>query len=127
MKQKFPSIFIVDDEIVIGETLALILKKSGFDARYFTDPLEALQAARTEAPDLIVSDVMMPQLSGVDLAIAIQRECPECKIILFSGHAETLDLLSKARDKGYDFNLLAKPVHPADLLRRIRQQNPAWA
>jgi YesN/AraC family two-component response regulator len=47
-------------------------------------------AARIEAPDLILSDVMMPGLSGIELAIAIQRECPECKILLFSGHAHTL-------------------------------------
>ena len=123
---KHPIVFIVDDDKIIGETLALILRKSGFVARSFTDPIEALVAVRDAAPDLIVSDVMMPELSGVDLAIATARECPECKILLFSGHAETLDLLSKARERGYDFNLLAKPVHPADLLRRIRQQNPAW-
>jgi CheY-like chemotaxis protein len=127
MQKKLPSVFIVDDEQIIAETLTMILRKSGFTATFFTDPLDALVAARKEAPDLILSDVMMPQLSGVDLAIAIEQECPECKIMLFSGHAGTLDLLSKAREKGYDFNLLAKPVHPADLLRRIRQQHPDWA
>jgi FixJ family two-component response regulator len=127
MNKNLPVVFIVDDEITIGKTLTLILQKSGFDARYFVDPLEALVAARNDAPDVILSDVMMPQLSGVDLAIAVQQACPECKIILFSGHAETLDLLSKAREKGFHFNLLSKPVHPSDLLRHIRKQNPAWA
>jgi CheY-like chemotaxis protein len=127
MQKNLPSVFIVDDEQIIAETLATILRKSGFTATFFTDPLDALVAARKEAPDLILSDVMMPQLSGVDLAIAIKHECPECKIMLFSGHAGTLDLLYKAREKGYDFNLLAKPLHPADLLRHIRQQHPDWA
>ena len=127
MRKKLPSVFIVDDEQIIAETLTLILQRNGFTARFFTDPLEALAAARSETPDLILSDVMMPELSGVDLAIAIERDCPDCKIMLFSGHAETVDLLSKARERGYDFNLLAKPLHPAELLRRIRLQHPDWA
>ena len=126
MRKKLPSVFIVDDEQIIAETLTLILQRNGFTARFFTDPLEALAAARSETPDLILSDVMMPELSGVDLAIAIERDCPDCKIMLFSGHAETVDLLSKARERGYDFNLLAKPLHPAELLRRIRLQHPDW-
>ena len=126
MRKKLPSVFIVDDEQIIAETLTLILQRNGFTARFFTDPLEALAAARSETPDLILSDVMMPELSGVDLAIAIERDCPDCKIMLFSCHAETVDLLSKARERGYDFNLLAKPLHPAELLRRIRLQRPDW-
>jgi CheY-like chemotaxis protein len=122
-----PSVFIVDDEQVIARTLTVILQRSGFAARFFTDSLEALAVARIEAPDLILSDVMMPRLSGVELAIAIQRERPLCKIMLFSGRAQTLDLLSNARESGYDFKLLAKPLHPADLLHLIRKQDPAWA
>jgi len=126
VRKKLPSVFIVDDEQIIAETLTLILQRNGFTARFFTDPLEALAAARSETPDLILSDVMMPELSGVDLAIAIERDCPDCKIMLFSGHAETVDLLSKARERGYDFSLLTKPLHPAELLRRIRLQRPDW-
>lgn len=127
MTENLPSVFIVDDEQIISETLTVILTQSGFNATGFTDPLEALLAARRKAPDLIVSDVMMPQLSGVDLAIAIRQEFPDCKILLFSGNTHTMDLLLKAREKGYDFSLLSKPLHPADLLRQIRRQNPAWA
>jgi DNA-binding NtrC family response regulator len=124
--QKLPSVFIVDDETIIAETLTMILQRNGFAAKCFTDPRKALSAAREEAPDLILSDVMMPELSGVELAIAIQQECPDCKIMLFSGHAGTVDLLSAAREKGYDFDLVVKPLHPADLLSHIRQQHPDW-
>ena len=122
--EKLPSVFIVDDEHIIAETLTVILQKSGFAARCFTDPLEALVAVRMQPPDLILSDVMMPELSGVDLAIAIQKEFPVCKVILFSGHAQTTDLLLVAREQGHDFSILDKPFHPADLLRRIRQELP---
>ena len=126
VQDNLPSIFIVDDEHIIAETLAAILRKNGLAAKPFTNPIEALDAARVEAPDMLLSDVMMPKLSGVDLAITIKDECPDCKIMLFSGHAQTLDLLCVAREKGYDFSLLAKPLHPADLLRHIRQQLPDW-
>jgi DNA-binding response OmpR family regulator len=124
--KNLPSVFIVDDEKTIAETLTTILQKNGFAAKSFTDPREALTAARDETPDLLLSDVMMPELSGVELAVAIRQHCPECKILLFSGHAETLDLLFTARAQGHDFHLLSKPIHPTELLRRICQQNPVW-
>jgi CheY-like chemotaxis protein len=76
--------------------------------------------ARSEAPDLLISDVMMPQLSGIDLAIQMKEECPGCQILLFSGQAETVDLLQTAREQGHNFQLLSKPVHPTDLLNGIR-------
>ena len=116
-------IFVVDDERTIASSLAAILQMHAFLARYFFDPLEALDAARVEAPDLLISDVVMPHLSGVDLAIRIQEEYPTCKILLFSGQASTADLLKTAHEQGHDFRLLAKPIHPSDLLSEINKAN----
>jgi CheY-like chemotaxis protein len=113
-------VLVVDDESVISTTLAIILNQSGFKATPFTNPLEALMRAKADMPDLLISDVMMPEMTGVDLAVAIKDECPSCKILLFSGQAATADLLKVAREQGYEFHLLAKPVHPADLLQSIR-------
>lgn len=116
-----PSVFVVDDEEVIASSLAMILRfHGGFRARAFTKPLEALEAARLEAPDLLITDVVMPQLSGIDLAIQVSELCPDCKVLLFSGQAATAHLLQAARVNGHDFELLAKPVGPADLLAKIR-------
>jgi DNA-binding NtrC family response regulator len=114
-------VFVVDDENVIASTLAIILRHEGFDARSFTAPLEALQATRSDTPDLLLSDVIMPVMSGVDLAIQVQRHCPDCRVLLFSGQAATADLLKAARAGGYDFDLLPKPAHPTDLLRAIQE------
>lgn len=72
--------------------------------------------------EIIAKATQMPQLSGVDLAIQMKAVCPACKILLFSGQAETADLLRTARDQGHAFHLLSKPIHPADLLRQIRSQ-----
>jgi len=114
-----PRIFVVDDEHVIASTLAVILNMNGFSARFFTRPLEALAAARSDIPDLLISDVAMPGLSGIDLAIQMKAQHPQCKILLFSGQAATLDLLEDARKQGHDFHLLLKPVHPTELLSEI--------
>jgi len=113
-------IFVVDDEFIIASTLATILRMNGFDALSFTYPQDALKAAREKAPDLLITDVFMPDISGVDLAIQMLKFCPSCKILLFSGQAATANLLQTARDQGYNFELLAKPIHPAEFLQRIK-------
>jgi CheY-like chemotaxis protein len=114
-----PRVFVVDDEHVVASTLAAILQMHGFSAKFFTSPLEALTAARSMAPDLLVSDVGMPGISGIDLAIQIKKQYPTCKILLFSGQAATLDLLQQARAQGHHFDLLLKPIPPAEFLLEI--------
>jgi DNA-binding NtrC family response regulator len=113
-------IFVVDDEFIIASTLATILQRNGFEAAFFTEPLAVLPAAREQAPDLLITDVMMPGLSGIDLAIALKQECPDCKVLLFSGQAATANLLEAARLKGHDFELLSKPIHPTEFLKKIK-------
>jgi DNA-binding NtrC family response regulator len=112
-------VFVVDDEQVIASTLAAILILHGYSATFFTSALAALAAARSEAPDLLISDVAMPGLSGIDLAIQMKAQYPECKILLFSGQAATMDLLEDARNQGHSFQLLEKPVHPSVMLSSI--------
>jgi DNA-binding NtrC family response regulator len=114
-----PRVFVVDDEHFIASSLAAILKLNVYSATSFTSPLEALAAAMASAPDLLISDVAMPGLSGIDLAIQIKAVCPACKILLFSGHATTQDLLKDARVQGNTFQLLQKPVHPSVMLSNI--------
>jgi CheY-like chemotaxis protein len=112
-------IVVVDDEPTIALTLAVILQRNGFDAAAFTHPFEALAEVRQRPPDLLITDVMMPGISGIDLAITLKKEHPECKILLFSGQAATAGLLKAAAAAGYDFELVSKPIHPADLLKKI--------
>ena len=117
-------IFVVDDEQVIAQSLAVILRQCGFIVDAFTNPLEVLSTASSQVPDLLISDVMMPEMSGIDLAIQLRKRHPECKVLLFSGQAATADLLRAARQQGHDFELLLKPVHPKDLLGAIKRAVP---
>jgi DNA-binding NtrC family response regulator len=83
-------ILVVDDEKVISDTLAMILRLNGFAATSFTSPLEALNSTPSSAPDLLLSDVVMPELSGIDLAIKFKERYPGCKILLFSGQVRVI-------------------------------------
>lgn len=115
------SVFVVDDESVIASTLAAILNVSGYRATAFQTAEAAIQAAESEHPDILVTDVWMPAMTGIDLAIRFKSLLPKCKVLLFSGLASTIGLLNDARAQGHTFALLTKPVHPNDLLAAIRQ------
>ena len=115
-----PRVFVVDDEIEIAKLLVVILQMNLFDAVPFANPQAALEAARAEAPDYLISDIVMPEMTGIELAIAIRREIPTCKILLFSGQAATADLLQKARTEGHVFGILVKPIDPKELIAKLR-------
>ncbi len=115
-----PKVLVADDERVIADTLAIILNQSGFQATAVYSGEEAVDYAKTLQPDMVISDVMMTDLNGIDAAIRIRTMLPGCKILLFSGQAATADLLDRARGQGHEFEILAKPVHPQDLLARLR-------
>jgi CheY-like chemotaxis protein len=115
-----PKVLVADDERVIADTLAIILNQSGFDATAVYSGERAVETAKTLQPDMLISDVIMTDLNGIDAAIKIRELLPKCKILLFSGQAATADLLDRARGEGHEFEILAKPVHPQDLLARLR-------
>jgi CheY-like chemotaxis protein len=115
-----PRVLVADDERVIADTLAMILNQSGFEARAVYSGENALAEAVSFQPKMLISDVIMSDLNGIDAAIRIREQLPGIKILLFSGQAATADLLEKARSRGYEFEILAKPVHPQDLLSRLR-------
>jgi CheY-like chemotaxis protein len=119
-----PKILVVDDERVIADTLAIILNQYGYEAYTGYDGIQAVERARSLSPDLMICDVIMPHMNGIEAAIHIRAFLPTCKILLFSGQAATADLLESARARGHEFEILAKPVHPQDLLAKLRGQAP---
>lgn len=115
-----PKVLVVDDERVIADTLAMILNQSGFDARPTYSGEKAVELASSFAPDMLITDVIMADLNGIEAAIKIRALLPNIKVLLFSGQAATADLLEKARAHGHEFEILAKPVHPQDLLNKLQ-------
>jgi CheY-like chemotaxis protein len=116
-----PAVLVVDDERIIANTLSVILTKSGFLTMAAYDGASALELAESFRPDLLISDVVMPEMTGIELAITLTQRLPNCKVLLFSGQAATVDLLEKARKTGHDFTTLTKPVHPTEMLRHISE------
>jgi CheY-like chemotaxis protein len=112
-------IIVVDDEPVIADTLVEILRGEGCQAIAVSDGASAVQWARIILPDVIISDVIMPGMTGIETAIAIREFLPSCRIILFSGQATTVDLLERARSQGHEFELLIKPISPNTLLATL--------
>ncbi len=116
-----PVVMVVDDESNIADTLAEILSRSGYSCVAAYDADSAMETALLRPPEMLITDVVLPGMSGIDLAIRIRRIFPDCKVILFSGQASTSDLLAAAGREGHQFVLISKPVHPTDLLARISE------
>jgi len=114
-----PLVLVVDDEGTIADTFVTILKLNGFAAYTRYDGETAIEAALISPPSLLISDVILPGMNGVELAIAIKKIFPDCKIILSSGQAASNRLLSSASEAGHSFILLRKPVQPKDLLAHV--------
>jgi CheY-like chemotaxis protein len=116
-----PLILVVDDESVIADTLAAILSRSGYAALAAYDGEEALETALITPPEMLITDVILPSMNGIELAITIRRIFPECRILLFSGQAAAADLLAPARSAGHHFAMLGKPIHPSELLATVSE------
>ena len=114
-------VLVVDDEAPIADSLAEMLNQSGYAAIAAYDGEGALENALLMPPELVVADVNLPGMSGIELAIALRSRFPDCKILLFSGHQSTSGLLESARRMGHKFEVLSKPVHPGDLLARVKE------
>lgn len=113
-------VIVVDDETLIAETVVEILNEEGFEATAVSTGASAIELAKTLHPDIVLSDVIMPGLNGIETGIKIRELVPSCRIILFSGQAATVDLLEKARHEGHRFDILAKPIRPEQLISVIR-------
>ncbi|MGB6131980.1 MAG: response regulator [Acidobacteriaceae bacterium] len=111
-------VLIVDDEPTIADTLKIIFSNTGYSARAAYSAEEALLVITEWNPQLVILDVRLPGMNGIDLAMKLKAEYPHCDTLLFSGDGGTVELLESARQKGYDFDVLAKPVPPDDFLNR---------
>jgi CheY-like chemotaxis protein len=114
---------VADDEETIATTLAIILNQAGFEARAVFSGEQVVELLDSFQPEMLITDVVMPGMTGIEVAIAVRSRFPDCKILLFSGQAATADLLEQAKTHGHEFEIIAKPIHPSDLLAKLGVSN----
>jgi CheY-like chemotaxis protein len=117
-----PRVLIVDDEKLVADTCAEILEGAGFHTRIAYDGRAALKMVAEFQPDYLLTDVLMPRMNGVELAISVSKMLPAARILLFSGQAGISEILLRGHEQGYEFELVAKPLHPLKLIERLRKQ-----
>jgi CheY-like chemotaxis protein len=116
-----PTLLVVDDEKLIVDTIVEIFEGAGFEVVGAYDGWAALEKITRWSPDYVLSDVLMPQMNGVELAITIQKMHPATRIVLFSGQAGISEILLEGQRQGFEFELIAKPIHPLKLIEHIKR------
>lgn len=110
---------MIDDEKYIADTLVMILKQSGREAAAAYDGKAAVERADTFRPTVVISDIIMPGMNGIETCKNIQAKFPACHVFLFSGQAATNDLVREVWEQKLRWELLAKPIEPEELLVKL--------
>ena len=119
------SILVLDDEPIVGKRLTPALEKAGFEVEVFEDGRAALSRLGERCFDIVVTDVRMDDVDGIQVLEAVQRISRRTKVILITGYA-TVELAREALAKGaWDF--IAKPFKPEDLRAVIHKAAKALA
>lgn len=114
-------VLVVDDDRIIADSLVTILNQCGFAAYAAYDGESAFKAALLAPPRVVISDVMMKDMNGISLGIAIRRAFPNCKVVLMSGVSAVHSLIASATSGGEQFVFLQKPVRPEVLLKLVEE------
>ncbi len=110
-------VFVVDDEHSTAEMMGFVLEREGFQVSTFYSPVPAMQQAAATPPDVVVTDFEMPEVNGLEFAAWLEKFFPTCRIIMVTGHVDTLQ---ERVDRGPHFILLAKPLGPIQLIAAVR-------
>jgi FixJ family two-component response regulator len=113
------TVYVVDDDEAVRDSLATLLRASGFRARSFASPLEFLADYRPQEPDCLVLDVRMPRMDGLEVQRRLIARGARIAVIFISGHGDIPMAVEALRRGALDF--LVKPFDDAELLRRVRE------
>jgi CheY-like chemotaxis protein len=107
------SILVLDDEPIVGKRLKPALEKSGFVVECFEDPAQALARLKAKEFDIVVTDLRMEGISGIQILEHVMAHCQHTRVILITGYA-TVEVAREALVKGA-FDFISKPFKPSDL------------
>ncbi|BCA55365.1 Response regulator, CheY like [Nitrospira sp. KM1] len=115
------SILIIDDEPAVRLLLRTVLEQSGYDVREAQSGREGLASYREQTADLVITDILMPDLSGLDTIIELTREFLNVKVIAITGVLGEPQMLERARLLGAR-HMLTKPFSVPELLSAVRDE-----
>ena len=107
------SVMVVDDEAIVGKRLKPSLEKEGYDVEVFGDGDGAIERLKERDFDIVVTDIRMENVDGMQLLEYIVAKSPRTKVVMITGYA-TVELAREALLKGA-FDFIAKPFKPSDL------------
>lgn len=113
-----PRVLVIDDERVVADTLAEVLRLNGFAPVALYSGEEAIEFAGRFRPDIVLSDIRMHRVDGIEAAQMIRKLHPDCRVILFT--ASQVNEKMKQTIDGLGFELLQRPLHPQRVLSRLR-------
>jgi CheY-like chemotaxis protein len=113
-------ILVVDDDVIVRETVTRMLEEGGYRVLSAENGEQALTIFRAERPDLVVTDIVMPVLGGIESIIALYQDHPTARILAMSGggHVQGREFLRLAKALGVT-GILAKPFTATDFLERV--------
>jgi len=112
-------VLVADDERTIADSLVQIFRKEGFESLAVYDCRSAINAASQFTPNVLIADIVMADMSGFELAEAYSQVLPGCRVILFSGQAETIDLRQRSGIPESRFDVYTKPIAPQVFINRL--------
>lgn len=122
MGEKKPVLMILDDDDAVRATWTIIFRQQGYEVIAAEDGSRAIAAARESAPDLLLADIHLPDMTGVEAAQAVQALVPGCYVLLISGDGESSEIIEEARANGIHFEVLPKPISPPELIGRVAER-----
>jgi DNA-binding NtrC family response regulator len=112
-------VLVVDDEHGIADAAAMVLEKQGYCALATYSAAEAIEILNRIDVALILSDINMPNVDGVELAMAARKECPGTKVLLMSASETSETIKGRQGCQGCPFQVMAKPFDSRELLDQV--------
>jgi DNA-binding response OmpR family regulator len=114
-----PVVLVVDKEPAVADSLVATLHRSGYAAIAAYDGKDALETALLVPPEVVITDVELPGLNGIELALALKSTIPDCRILLLSEEKSSSELPASASLRAHEFEVLNKAIKPSDLFAHV--------
>ena len=115
-------IIVVDDDVIMLQAIKNMVAKNGYQVFATTDAQDALDTIREEPFDLVISDIMMPYISGIELLSAIKKSNAQVPIVIISALDQQEVILTAFQEGAADF--VKKPINLSELLVRVKRVLP---